>query len=222
MRILSDRPCAAPSCPAAPRRRRVCVLLAPLLLTAGALAPWSTHAQARSDNWPDRAVRIIVPFTAGGATDTIGRAVAQRLAAIWKQSVVVENKAGAGGAVGAESVARADADGYTLLLASGSMFTVNPFIYDNLPYTVENFALISNVASGPMVAAVNPKLPVNSLPELVAYAHARPGQVNFGSAGVGTQTHMAAEQLATVAALTLMAVAAAPEDERDLKVEGGR
>ncbi|SAI07354.1 lipoprotein [Bordetella ansorpii] len=157
-------------------------------------------------DWPDKPVRVIVPFTAGGATDSIARAVSQRLGAIWKQSVVVENKPGAGGLVGAENVARADPDGYTLLLASGSMFTVNPFIYSSLPYSLKDFALISNVATGPMVVAVNPKLPIKDLQGLVDYVKQRPGKVNFGSAGVGTQTHMAAEQLADVAGLNAIHV----------------
>jgi len=203
MQTLPDYLCAAPSCPVTLQKtcRSWRAMFMPLLLTASALAAGPTHAQTRTDHWPDRAVRIIVPFSPGGATDIIGRALGQRLAALWKQSVVIENKTGAGGSVGAENTVRADADGYTLLLATGSMFTVNPFIYDNLPYTLDNFALISGVATGPMVVVVNPTRPINTLSDLVAYAHARPGQVNFGSAGVGTQTHMAAEQLAAVAAL---------------------
>ncbi|WP_144639383.1 Bug family tripartite tricarboxylate transporter substrate binding protein [Bordetella genomosp. 13] len=188
---------------ALPRRALLLRGLAVAIALSGACL---AAGPAVAAGWPDKPVRVIVPFTAGGATDSIARAVSQRLGAIWKQSVVVENKPGAGGLVGAESVARAEPDGYTLLLASGSMFTVNPFIYSSLPYSLKDFALISNVATGPMVVAVNPKLPVHDLQGLVAYVKQRPGKVNFGSAGVGTQTHMAAEQLADVAGLNAIHV----------------
>ncbi|SAI70892.1 lipoprotein [Bordetella ansorpii] len=201
-RPLSDSSAALPA-RARPRRALLIRSLALALAMAGACLG---AVPARAADWPDKPVRVIVPFTAGGATDSIARAVSQRLGAIWKQSVVVENKPGAGGLVGAESVARADPDGYTLLLASGSMFTVNPFIYSTLPYSLKDFALISNVATGPMVVAVNPRLPVKDLQGLVDYVKQRPGKVNFGSAGVGTQTHMAAEQLADVAGLNAIHV----------------
>ena len=201
-RPLSN-PCAAPRSRALPRRATLIKGLACAVALAGACM---AARPALAADWPGKPVRVIVPFTAGGATDSIARAVSQRLGVIWKQSVVVENKPGAGGLVGAETVARADPDGYTLLLASGSMFTVNPFIYSSLPYRLEDFALISNVATGPMVVAVSPKLPVKDLQGLVDYVKQRPAKVNFGSAGVGTQTHMAAEQLADVAGLNAIHV----------------
>ena len=115
----------------------------------------------------------------GGATDFLGRALASELGKRLKQNVIVENRAGAGGSVGAQAVALSPADGYTLLLASGSMFTVNQFIYGKLPYSLDNFSLVGKVASGPMVVTVNAGLPVKNIRELIAYAQARPGKLNF-------------------------------------------
>ncbi|OZI32458.1 LacI family transcriptional regulator [Bordetella genomosp. 10] len=171
-----------------------------------AFASCMASAATAATSWPDKPVRLIVPFVAGGATDNIARALGMRLGTMWKESVVVENKPGAGGLVGAEAVARSDADGYTLLLASGSMFTVNPYIYQKLPYARKDFALISNVATGPMIVAVRTTLPVKTLADLVRYAKERPGRVNFGSAGVGSQVHMAGEKLADVAGLEVVHV----------------
>jgi len=161
---------------------------------ATVFATFGAHAQAAG--WPDKPVKLIVPFVAGGATDNIGRALAMRLGTMWKQSVVVENKPGAAGIVGAEYVAHSEADGYTLLFATGSMFTVNPSLYATIPYKLKDFALVSNVATGPMVVAVRTNLPVHNVKELIDYAKQHPGKVNFGSAGVGSQVHMAAEKLA--------------------------
>ena len=120
-----------------------------------------------------------MPFAAGGATDFLGRALASELGKRLKQNVIVENRAGAGGSVGAQAVALSPADGYTLLLASGSMFTVNQYIYGKLPYSLDNFSLVGKVASGPMVVTVNAGLPVKNIRELIAYAQARPGKLNF-------------------------------------------
>jgi tripartite-type tricarboxylate transporter receptor subunit TctC len=164
------------------------------LLTAW-VACWSLAAHAGSA-WPARQIKLIVPFTAGGATDAIGRIIAKDLSELWGQTVVVENRTGAGGIVGAEALVKSQPDGYTLLLVSGSMFTVNPHIYSSVPYSLKDFSLISNVATGPMAISVSPDLPVDSLEELIAYAKKNPKTVNFGSAGVGSQTHMAGEALA--------------------------
>ena len=169
-------------------------LLGGPLLSAPALADWPA----------DKPIRIVVPFAAGGATDLLGRALAVELTKSLKQSVIVDNKPGAGGNLGAQNVALSQADGYTLLLASGSMFTVNQFIYAKPGYTLNSFALISKVASGPMVVTVNSDLPIKSTKELIAYVKDRPAKVTFGSAGVGSQTHMAGESLADAAGLDLL------------------
>lgn len=158
-------------------------------------------APARAQ-WPgDKVIRLIIPFSAGGATDLLGRALAVEIGKILNQSVIVENRAGAGGALGAQAVSVAAADGYTLLLASASMFTVNQFIYKKLPYSLSNFSPISKVASGPMVIAVNSNLPVKNTKEFIAYAKTKPEKVSFASAGVGSQTHMAAEALTDAAGI---------------------
>jgi tripartite-type tricarboxylate transporter receptor subunit TctC len=158
-------------------------------------------------DWPsDKVIRIIVPFAAGGATDLLGRALAVELGKSLKQSVIVENRAGAGGSLGAQAVAISPADGYTLLLASGSMFTVNQYIYSKLPYSLDDFAPITKIASGPMVITVNASLPVKTTKELIEYAKARPGKLSFSSAGVGSQTHMAGEAFTDAAGIELVHV----------------
>ncbi len=170
-----------------------------------ALSPFL--ARPARAQWPsDKAIRMIVPFSAGGATDLLGRALAVELGKGLKQSVIVENRAGAGGSVGAQAVAGSPADGYTLLLASGSMFTVNQFIYSKLPYSLDDFSPISKIASGPMVVTVNASLPVKNTRELIEYAKARPGKLSFSSAGVGSQTHMAGEAFTDAAGIELMHV----------------
>lgn len=182
------------------RRRIVKTLGCGLALTPFIALP------ARAD-WPaDKVIRMIVPFSAGGATDLLGRALAAELGKGLKQSVIVENRAGAGGSVGAQAVASAPADGYTLLLASGSMFTVNQFIYGKLPYSLTDFSPIGKVANGPMVITVNANLPVKNTRELIEYARARPGKLSFSSAGVGSQTHMAGEAFSDAAGIELMHV----------------
>lgn len=174
-------------------------------LAAGiALAPLAAAATAQ---WPaENVVKIVVPFAAGGATDLLARSLATELGRRWKQTVIVENKAGAGGSVGAQAVAKAAADGYTLLLASASMFTVNQHIYSKLPYSIENFEPVTKVASGPMVVTVNADLPVKTTAELVAYAKANPGKIQFASAGIGSQTHIAAEAFADASGIELLHV----------------
>ncbi|MET4580258.1 Bug family tripartite tricarboxylate transporter substrate binding protein [Ottowia thiooxydans] len=170
-----------------------------------ALAPFLA-APARAD-WPsDKVIRIVVPFAAGGATDLLGRSLAMELSKSLKQSVIVENRAGAGGSLGAQAVATSPADGYTLLLASGSMFTVNQYIYNKLSYSLDDFSLVSKIASGPMVVTVNAGLPVKNTRELIEYAKARPGKLSFSSAGVGSQTHMAAEAFTDAAGIEMVHV----------------
>lgn len=162
---------------------------------------------ASASQWPDKPVKIVVPFAAGGATDLLGRALANELGKIWKQSVIVENRPGAGGALGAEAAAKSPSDGYTLLLASGSMFTVNPHIYGKLPYTIKSFELITKVASGPMVVTVNSDIPAKNVQQLIAHAKTNPGKVNFASAGNGSQVHMAGESFADAAGIDITHIA---------------
>ena len=157
---------------------------------AMSVAPFAAHAQA----WPAKSVKIVVPFVAGGTTDVVARLLGQKLTEAWGQSVVVENRAGAGGNIGADAVAKAAPDGYTLLMTSGSIVTANQHLYKVLPFDpARDFAPITEVATGPQVVAVSAGVPVQSLRDLIAYAKANPGKLNFGSAGVGTQTHLAGE-----------------------------
>jgi tripartite-type tricarboxylate transporter receptor subunit TctC len=168
-----------------------------------ALVPALAAAQA----WPSKPVKIVVPFAAGGTTDVVARQLAAKLQEAWGQTVVVENKAGAGGNIGADAVAKAPADGYTLLMTSGSIVTANPYMYKNMGFDPgKDLAPITNVASGPQVIVVANGLAAKDLREFIAYAKANPKKVNFGSAGIGTQTHLAGENLAFQAGLDLVHV----------------
>ena len=165
-----------------------------------ALAPALAGAQA----WPWKPVKMVVPFAAGGATDVVARLLAQKLSEEWGQSVVIENRVGAGGNIGGDVVAKSPADGYTLLMASGAIVIAGPHMYKSLPYDpARDLVAITNVATGPQVIAVTANLPVKDLGELIAYAKANPKKLNYGSAGIGAQTHLAAENLAHAAGIEL-------------------
>ncbi len=165
-----------------------------------ALAPSLAGAQA----WPWKPVKMVVPFAAGGATDVVARLLAQKLSEEWGQSVVIENRVGAGGNIGGDVVAKSPADGYTLLMASGAIVIAGPHMYKSLPYDpARDLVAITNVATGPQVIAVTANLPVKDLGELIAYAKANPKKLNYGSAGIGAQTHLAAENLAHAAGIEL-------------------
>jgi tripartite-type tricarboxylate transporter receptor subunit TctC len=155
------------------------------------------------ERWPVKPVRIIVPFAAGGSTDVVARMIGHKLSVVWGQPVVIENRAGAGGNLGADLVAKAQADGYTLLMASGSI-TINPHIYARMPFdTKKDLTPITNVASGPMLLVVPDRSPVKSMKELIALAKETPGALNFGSAGVGSQVHLAGENFANAARIEI-------------------
>ena len=180
-------------------KKRLWIRLAAAML----LAPGLALAQP----WPAKPVKIVVPFAAGGTTDVVARQLAQKLSEAWGQSVVVENKPGAGGNIGADLVAKSPPDGYTLLMTSGSIVAANPYMYKDMGFDpAKDLAPITNVASGPQVLVVNKDLPVKNLKEFIAYAKANPKKINFGSAGVGTQTHLAGENFAYAAGLDLVHV----------------
>ena len=165
-------------------------LLSLLAAAALSVAPQAAHAQA----WPTKPVKIVVPFVAGGTTDVVARLLGQKLTEAWGETVVVENRAGAGGNIGADAVAKSTPDGYTILMTSGSIVTANPHLYKALPYdAARDLVPITEVATGPQVIAVSGDMPARDLRELIAYARANPRKVNFGSAGLGTQTHLAGE-----------------------------
>ena len=164
---------------------RMLVLLLTLPMTA-----------AMAQGFPERTVRIVVPYTSGGATDTVARALAQQLAALWKQPVVVENKAGAGASLGAEYVAKSAPDGTTLLFSDSSPFVINPHIYDKLPFNpltdLEPVALGVHLAPA---LAVSNAAPGKDLKEMLDYARANPDKLSYASPGVGNYTHVAFEHL---------------------------
>lgn len=163
-----------------------------------ALVLAATGAQAQE--WPTRPVRIVVPYPAGGAVDIVTRALADKLATQWGQPVVVDNKAGAGGLIGADSVSKAAPDGYTLVMGTVSSHAIAAAVYRKMPYdAVADFGAISLVALTPYIITVHPGVPANSLRELVAHARANPDKLNFGSSGTGTTPHLAGELFNTVA-----------------------
>jgi tripartite-type tricarboxylate transporter receptor subunit TctC len=153
-----------------------------------------TETKSAETNWPTRPIKIIVGFAAGGSTDVTARVVAQALSERLGQQVFVENRPGAGGNIGAEAVAQAEPDGYTLLLATNGTLAANPSLYKSLPFNVKkDFAPIALTARVPNVLVVNPSVPANNVAEFIAYAKANPGKLNFGSSGNGTSLHIAGE-----------------------------
>jgi tripartite-type tricarboxylate transporter receptor subunit TctC len=162
------------------------------LFAALLFAPLLALAQA----YPSKPVKVIVPFPAGGPADIFGRTLAQGMSENLGQPVIVENVGGVGGVLGVDRAAKAAPDGYTLALNSASTVSIAPFSLSRMPYDVKkDLALITVVVRVPEVLAVHPSLPVNSLAQLIAYAKANPGKVNFGSAGSGSITHLAGELL---------------------------
>ncbi|MEK7361156.1 MAG: tripartite tricarboxylate transporter substrate binding protein [Pseudomonadota bacterium] len=162
---------------------------------------------AFAQGYPNKSVKIIVPFPPGGATDIVTRLVAQKLTEVWGQSVIVENRSGAGGNIGGEAAATSTPDGYTLFMTSGSIVTANQHIYKKMPFDPARDLLpITNVASGPQVIVVHPSFPAKNLKEFINAARAKPGVLNFGHAGIGTQTHLAAENFLFAANLNVISI----------------
>src|SRR5215472_3189028 len=168
----------------------------------GCLCASSSFAQ----NFPNKPVHIIVAFTAGSATDILGRTFGQKLSEIWGQPVVVENRPGAGGTIGAAVVAKAPADGYTLLVNSAAQ-AYNPSIYQDLPFdTVKDFANIAALGGQPNVLVVAPSAGIKTVAELIAQAKQKPGQLNFASAGTGSGTHINGEKFKLAAGVDVVHV----------------
>jgi len=176
-------------------------------LLVAVLAVVALPAVAQTD-YPSRPVRIIVPFGPGGAADTLPRLLAQHLAPMWGQPVVVENRTGAAGNIGMEQGAKAPPDGYTLTSAPVGNLAINPHLYSKLSFDVlKDFTPITLVASVQNVLVLNPAVPANNLKELIAYAKARPGKLTYGSGGVGTQAHIGGEIFESMADLHMVHVA---------------
>ena len=181
-----------------PSRRSVTFALA--AVAAGALGlPGSASAQA----WPSRPVRIIVAVPAGGPTDQLARLIGPRLTELWGQPVIVENRPGAGQTIGTAAAAKAPPDGYTLLMTT-NVFPVNPYLFDKLPYDPKNdFTAVTLVATANLMLVVNPQLKVNTVQELIAYAKANPGALNFGSSGASSSLRLAVELLQSSAGVKM-------------------
>ena len=164
-------------------------------------------ACASAQNYPTRPVRVIAPFTAGSAIDTLARVIGQKLADSWGQQMIIDNRVGANGIIGTEAAAKSPADGYTLYFGNVSTLAVNPHLYSKLSYNpVKDFAPVSLTASIPLVLVVHPSLPVKSVKELIALAKARPGQLNYASGGVGSAQHLPMEMLRVAAGIDLVHV----------------
>src|SRR6476659_10639723 len=161
--------------------------------------------QGHAADYPTRPIKLVVPYAAGGPTDVLGRMVGDYLSRDLKQTVVVENKAGAQGAIGAEVVARAEPDGYTLFFTAASIVVLNPQLYKKLPYDpVKDFRMLAIVTDLPVLMEVHPSVPAKTVAEFVAYAKQNPGKLNFGSAGTGGTTHLAGEMFKQMAGVELM------------------
>ena len=174
-----------------------------LILTVAVLLPLTVAAQT----WPSRPIRLVVTFAPGGGADFVGRAIAQPLSEVLGQTVVVDNRAGANGVVGADIAAKAAPDGYTLLLGAAGTLSVAPHLGELLPFDpIKDFVPVSLVATGSFVVAVNKSLPVNSVEELIAYAKANPGKLNYGSSGKGGAPHLATELFASMAGIKMVHV----------------
>lgn len=175
------------------RRRsvRLAAIIAALALSGAA---------ARADDYPTKSVRVVVPFAAGGPTDIVGRIIGNKLGELLNQQFFVENKAGAGGNIGADAVAKSPADGYTLLVATVSTNAINPGLYTKMPYDpIRDFAPIAQVGVTPSMLAVNPSIPAKDVQSLIALIKANPGKYTYGSSGVGSILHLCGEEFKALA-----------------------
>jgi tripartite-type tricarboxylate transporter receptor subunit TctC len=163
------------------------------------LAALALAASAPAQEWPVKPVKIIVPFPAGGSADLLPRIVGEKLSEMWRQPVIVENRPGAAGNIGATVVYQAEPDGYTLLSAPPPPLVINRLLYPKLAYDATKFVPMSVIAAIPNVLLVNPNVPARSLGELIAYAKANPGKLNYSSQGNGTTSHLTAELFKSMA-----------------------
>jgi len=163
--------------------------------------------QALAQAYPNKPIRLVVPFPPGGPTDILGRAIGAKLAELLGQPVIIDNRGGAGGGIGADNVAKSPPDGYSLLLGTTGTHTINPNLYSKLPYDpIKDFVAISLVVKYLNILVVNPNVPVKSVADLIALAKQKPGQVTFGSAGNGASNHLTGEMLAALAGVKMQHV----------------
>ena len=180
-------------------------------------------ASAFSQTYPAKPVRVIVPFSPGGATDIVARIVSQKLSDAWSQQVLVDNRAGASGNIGGELAAKAPPDGYTVFMTSGSIVAANQHLFKRMPFNPEkDFAAVTNVASGPQAIVVHPSFPAKTLKDFIALAKSKPRELTYGSAGVGTQTHLAAENFLNAAGIDLIHIPYKGEAPAVIDLMGGQ
>jgi tripartite-type tricarboxylate transporter receptor subunit TctC len=181
------------------------------LALGSALIATPSHAQlpaaGSGQSYPGKPIRLIVPFAPGGGNDLLARIVSQKFQESWGQPVVVENKPGAGGNIGADFVAKSAPDGYTLLLGTNTL-TMNPSIVRQMPFdTEQDFAPVAMLANTPFMVLVNPKLPVKNMPELIAYAKSHPGALSYATPGIGTPHHLGTELFKTMTGTFMVHIA---------------
>jgi tripartite-type tricarboxylate transporter receptor subunit TctC len=169
-----------------------------------AFAASCSLSSSLADDYPSRPIRIVVPYAPGGGADSVARVVAKRVSETIGQPIVIENRGGAGSIIGTELVAKAEGDGYTLLLGQSGPISINPAVYQDLRYDpVKDFAPITMTTAYPYILAVNAKLPVKSLQELVALARSKPGSMNYGTTGIGAANHLVTELFSSKAGLKM-------------------
>jgi tripartite-type tricarboxylate transporter receptor subunit TctC len=177
------------------------------LATLTALAACLASTLALGQAWPAKPLKLVVPFTAGGSTDTVARIVAEKLSTRLGQPVIVENRAGAGGAIGSDFVAKSPADGYTMLVGTSSTMAIAPYVYSKLPYEpTRDLAPVSLLGTADIMIVVNAQVPVRSVKELLDYAKANPGKLTFASGGNGSISHLLGEYFKSMAQVDLLHV----------------
>jgi tripartite-type tricarboxylate transporter receptor subunit TctC len=176
-----------------------------LCILAFLLGPCGTLDSAWAQSWPNRTITFVVPFPPGGSTSIVARVIADKMSHLLGQSIVVDNRGGAGGTVGTKAVARSEPDGYTILVGYTGTLAIGPSLYKNVGYDPRrDFAPIGMIGHAPTSLVVHPSFPPHTVAELIAYAKANPGKVNFGSAGVGTVSHITGEYFARAAGIKLV------------------
>lgn len=184
--------------------KRLARVAAMLTVMIGLMAPIGSLAQS---NYPNQPIRFIVPYAPGGLPDTVARIVAQRLTERLGHAVVIENRPGGNGSIAATALASSPADGYTFMVTDGSMLSVNPLLFKSLNYDAKkDFEPVALLARAPLFLAAHPSLPVGSLKEFVAYVKSRPGQINYGSSGLGSTHHLSMEAMLSALKLEMLHV----------------
>jgi tripartite-type tricarboxylate transporter receptor subunit TctC len=178
---------------------RICLLIAVTLALVA-----SSLGAAQAQPYPSKPIRFVVPYPAGGPLDTVARLLGQKVSESTREPVIVDNKPGAGGNIGADAVAKAAPDGYTILMGAVATHAINPYLYASMPYdAARDFIPVTQIASTPNVLVVNPSVPASTVPEFIAYAKANPGKLNFGSGSTGSAGHLAGELFKTMAGVDM-------------------